>query len=71
MQKEQTGKGGTVWQASISGPLFITSQKTCVNRDLLTILAQSCKPAADGMFAYSGSVNICFYCIGSYRPEDK
>lgn len=53
--------------------LFLSPVKRPVStdRDLPTNLAQSCKPAAVGMFAYSGSVNICFYRMGENSPEDN
>lgn len=53
--------------------LFLSPAKRLVStdRDLPTNLTQSCKPAAVGMFAYSGSVNICFYRMGPYSPEDN
>lgn len=78
MQKKKKGKqtgtsSNILARQSIGGaPLFITSQRlVSTDRDLLTNLAQSCKPAAVGMYTYSSSVNICFYRKGPYNPEDN
>lgn len=54
------------------GPFLSPANRlVSTDRDLLTNLAQSCKPAAVGMFAYSSSVNICFYRKGPYSPKDN
>lgn len=62
LQKEQTGtSANSLAGQSIRGP-FLSPARRLVSTDrILTIhLAQSRKPAAVGMFAYSGSANICF-----------
>lgn len=53
--------------------LFLSPANRLVStdRELPTNLVQSCKPAAVGMLAYSGSVNICFYRMCPYSPEDN
>lgn len=51
----------TVWFiVEHRGPLSSPAKSlVSTDTDLLTNLAQSCKPAAVGMRAYSSSVNIC------------
>lgn len=73
MQKEQTGTSANSLAGQCIRASFLPPVKRLVStdRDLPTNLAQSCKPAAVGMFAYSGSVNICFYRMGPYSPEDN
>lgn len=73
MQKEQTGTSANSLAGQCIRASFLSPVKRLVStdRDLPTNLAQSCKPAAVGMFAYSGSVNICFYRMGPYSPEDN
>ena len=59
---------------SLGGPLFFLSpakRLESTDRDLLTNLAQSCKPAAVGMCEYSSSVNICSTERVLYTPKDN
>lgn len=73
LQKEQTGtSANSLAGQSIRGP-FLSPAKRLVSTDrILTIdLAQSRKPAAVGMFAYSGSANICFHKIGPNSHKDN
>lgn len=73
MQEEQTGTSAKLSGRPKYQGLFFSPAKRLVStdRDLPTNLTQSCKPAAVGMFAYSGSVNICFYRMGPYSAEDN
>lgn len=75
IQKEQTGTSAHSLAGPSSEPSFHHQPRDlCQQTDLPTNLTQSCKPAAVGMFAYSGSVNICFFfffCrMSPYSTED-
>ena len=68
LEHQQNCLAGQSIRASFFSP---AERLVSTDRDLPTNLAQSCKPAAVGMFAYSGSVNICFYRMGPYSAEDN
>lgn len=72
MPKKQTGTlENSLAGQNIRASFYHQPRDLCQQTDLPTNLEQSCKPAAVGMFEYSGSVNICFYRMGPYNTEDN
>lgn len=72
MPKEQTGtSANSLASQRIRASFYHQPRDLCQQTDLPTNLAQSCKPAAVGMFAYSGRVYICFNSMGSLQSRGQ